>query len=732
MAVHKGKFQSVFTKVLMYVIPSVVFCTILYLLFFRAMGDLTTEFFYSKPERYLVFALCSLIAFLAVWSKIGYRVFLVFWIGSFAVTAMFNLSYSSDEGSHLDFVNHIITYKELPVVSDLTDAGKLNAGNYSIDSIYPLKNYEAVQAPLYYLVLVPFGWLIKNMPMRVRMLRLLTLAMVLAGIYVTKKTFDLLKEWGLYREGEGEVFLRMVSLLTVFCPGYLIRGTRLSNEALLCLLIPMLLYVGLKCLKEGYSSRAYWVMSAICLGCFMTKNTAIFVYAVIGIIALIQGKFKKAILPVLAGVPVTIPWLIFNYRAYGHLTGMAEHIEFVKPIVNPTDAGIDVFDEFLNMIGPSFWYGEDIAPLGNAGIMIHTVYMIGAACLFFIIVRLTKEIWTCFRSGWKKELSLRMKINLVCAGILLAAFIVLSAGAISTRLPSVRGRYFHGAAGSIIILAAINLRSLSTWGKKVILLLLGLFAGVLIYNTIDFFMQQTSYQHKVFAVNVKSIELEDVSDETWTHGISKDGMSIRVPAGPDYSCLKDRMITIGDQDRIIVGSYDEEAYSCLMISVALDPEVVEENGTLITLGDNLEWREIPDNGSNFRYKAVEEDTVFYQSYHVDSDQLIGGFSFYAGTYAKTLPETDITYLVRDDTGKCLEENSIVYTDMEDNAWDMIYLKNVYKIEEGRTIYIELQVKENGVDEIVVNSANRKFDPGNGEPVTKQKVFRSKILRTDDS
>lgn len=692
------------------VLPTAAMACVLYVLFVRAMNSISPLFIRTSYERYLIFFICCIVVLVTVKSKIGFRVFVGVLIGFYAFLAVYNISYSHiDEAAHFECINYIITHKRLPTTFDYSNAEELNKANDYIDNIGSTPDYEAVQAPVYYLGMAFVGWFFKSIPLRFRVLRLLSYFFVLLGLVFLKKTVDVLIELGLYQKGKGEVFLRLLLLITVFSPGYMVRAIRLNNESLLCFLLPMLLYVGVRCIKEGYSAKAYWLMSAICFTCFMTKSTALYVYVVIGLIALYQRKILKAILPVLAGVPLIAPWLIFNYRVYGHLTGMAEHIAFVTPIINPNHEVIDLVDSFMSLIGPGFWFGEEVTFTSHDTLIMSAVFIVGVICLAVILVREVGVIITGYRNGKRSgeefALSARTQVNLLCIGLLAAATVMLSAGAIGTMLSSLRGRYFHGAASAVVILGCVNYRYLTRYGEQILSALLAILCGALLYETLVFCGTTTCKQHNLYASQVKVVQKEDITDETWTHGISADGLRIAVPAGTDYSPLTDRFIMIGDQESLIVGvgsmggtetvdgteneTNADQPY--LELGMAVD---VEQAGSVseLYLGDHMRWKVVNGFSGENAFYLCGDGKEFSQTCEWPGKTTLYRLGIFAGTYLETIPKAEFTLKITDASGNVLVDKTVVKEEIPDNEWIDLDFDEPVIIEKDTKLTIELLIR----------------------------------------
>ena len=673
-------------------IPSVLFLLMMALLFDRAMTSVTSAFVWTGNEGIFILAVCCIITFLAAKTKVGYGVFLACWIGFFVFTAVYDMGYSPvDEGAHFATINYIVSHKRLPTVSDDINSKELNAANDSLNNITSNKNYEAVQAPLYYLGMAFFGWFIRYMPARLRILRLLSFALVMAGICILKKTIDVLEEWKVYQRGDGVYFLRLLALVAVFSPGYLLRAGRLNNECLLCFLIPLLLYVGVRCLKEGYSARFYWMMSGICFACIMTKNTALYAYAVIGIIALYQRKILKAIIPVLAGVPLMIPWLIFNYRAYGHLTGMSEHIAYVFPIVNPDNHTIDLLDSFLHLIGTSFLGGEDILFTPNVATFVDRVFLVVVAILVVISLRIILAVIRSVRSEGSVILTPEMQVSMICIVLLAATLIMLSAGAIGTRLPSLRGRYFHGSAAALVLLGCANIHSSPKVVRWVLSILTGVLFGAAMYIGIVYMGEQTCIQNKLYASKVDHLEIIDITDEEWTQGISADGRRVCVPSGIDYSSLENRCVKIGEQTRIITGAGQMENQTFLELNLPVSSDGAESNFRM-DLGAAVRWKIINEQYRRHSSHLCTEDSTLSQSYLCQGGTELYGMSICVGTYGETIPEVGIDYTITDSEGNMIAQQSAVATDVQDLGWMKFYLEEPVIVGEDTELTVDLSIR----------------------------------------
>ncbi|MBP1545236.1 MAG: hypothetical protein J6A37_01385, partial [Oscillospiraceae bacterium] len=296
-----------------------------------ALKSFVTELIPGMGQWYCLIALILLNVFFAVKSKKFFHVFVSSLFCVMIYLSFADNSYSAiDETMNFESINHIASTNTLPTFFDAVDSSYLAEVNHNMVSFDNLINYEAVQAPLFYILFALIGKLIPDAYVRFHTFRLISLMMVLIVYYFINLSVKYLKKKDIIT-GDEELY-RLSLCLTIFNPAYLYRASRLNNEILVCVFMAVFLYIAIRCLNEGYSKKYYILLSLLCVTLFLTKNTAVYAYVIFGILVIMQKKLREAILPIFASALLTVPWFAFNIKTYGTLTAMKHHIDFVIPI----------------------------------------------------------------------------------------------------------------------------------------------------------------------------------------------------------------------------------------------------------------------------------------------------------------------------------------------------------------------------------------------------------------
>ena len=236
-----------------------------------------------------------------------------------------------DEGAHTEIIQYILSNKGVfPLVSE---------------------NYEAVQGPLYYYITALLtGWLpFDKIYMGGRIF-----GFVLLILYggITRRTLEMIKNARWYHGNEA--LLNIIWMLFTINPHMLIRFTRVSNEALMCVFTAAAISLITHMVIYGWNGKNILLTTIICALAFLTKATSAFLVVLIFLICVYYKKWKMLILQALIYLVMVSPWFIDNIIKYGALTGMKGHLEFVMPIVNPEGIMPDIRGNILHYFGNYF------------------------------------------------------------------------------------------------------------------------------------------------------------------------------------------------------------------------------------------------------------------------------------------------------------------------------------------------------------------------------------------
>ena len=248
-----------------------------------------------------------------------------------------------DEAAHFDYVRHVAEERRLPVLGrDLVapEVVAIAEDTYpSLEGADPRRaafggsSYEAFQPPLYYLLAAPAYLLADDHLAKVRTLRTLDLALLLAAIAVLLL---------LARRAFGPRWPLPFSVgLTVFLwPSVVVRGVTVSNTALELPLTLLFLYMLWRADAERSARRL--VAAGALLGlCLLTKLTLAYLAPLLLAVAVrhvLAGGGRRPLAAAGAAVLVPLallaPWIAFNLDRYDALTANRIALEMQRPIIN--------------------------------------------------------------------------------------------------------------------------------------------------------------------------------------------------------------------------------------------------------------------------------------------------------------------------------------------------------------------------------------------------------------
>lgn len=689
MIVQKCKGKRKFIGLISIVLMLFYICFIL----FAAKSNIVSMICDRLWKYYLLMGLMLLLVFFAVKEKKFFQVYVILVFSFFLWYSFADQSYSAiDETMNFESINHIIHTRSLPTFSDEIDYDYLNSANNNLQEISNSINYEAVQAPLYYIIFAMLGFIIKSAYFRLHFFRILGLCSIWIVYYFVNKTVKYLKT----KQSTivDEECLRAIYLLTLFNPGYLYRASRLNNEILVCILMAVLFYIAIKCIYEGYSCKYYWGMAVVSVALLMTKTTAVYAFCILAIVALFQKKIWKAILPVGVSSLGVVPWLIFNYKTYGRLTAMKEHLDFVLPIVNPKGVEQNWLDSIFGFFPNTFYSGEECNYLSGEIFWINLVFGIALAYLGTVIFSSLKQIK-------QREISNKTKLNVMFIVCLLSCFACLIMGTLSTKVNSIRGRYFYGPCIIFIYLIVANGWNLEAqFYKKYIKIIMVITSAVLMTRAVNVYLNNYYTQENLFASNVKNVEI--ISE------LSNDKL-ICIPYTEadkykSYDVLQGHLIYCGNQKAIITSVSDvksEGTQQYIELGVNCSMQNINDEKTL-RIGRKIS--EIKYNVVNDLLENVE-DQEMNQLIEIPENGELYGFSICLSTYCISDYIADVDYTIYDSNQNVLltEKNNMLKID--DNSYSKVEFDKPINVKRGEKIYIS--VKYNNLEDkpLAVRVAN---------------------------
>lgn len=419
-----------------------------------------------------------------------------------------------DESAHFSYINYICDYGKLPIISDMIDSEQLRLvsdHNVSVSIMY-----EAVHPPIYYLLMALLCSPFTNVTIRFWICKVAGVVFLCGLASVLYRWIDFLVQKEVIKNKD--VMLRFV-LITCLMPGLLTRFLTISNESLATLLVTYVLYRFTKCLFEGINFKDVIGISVLVAICFLTKITVAFI-VVLWILLLIYYKSYKQLL--LSGGCIffsIIPWFVYNWRLYGALTGNEQHLAFVRPLVNPTNAKVDVFSN-LTTIFTDMIYPQEGMRTQFLDVLIDFFDITILLLLFFYGINICKNIIKyifknrlLFSYDTKEKIEILNIFYFLC---ILGNIIVLVIGTVSSSVLIIMGRYLYLSLIPLIYIGYSSIIKLDK--KKIILSVYAVFICILcIYNVYGYnkirLSQMSGYLCEREVLNVKEAVLVDITEE---------------------------------------------------------------------------------------------------------------------------------------------------------------------------------------------------------------------------
>ena len=658
---------------------------ILYLII-TARNSLVSCFTGTTVNYYILVTILITFTFFAVKDE---KIFFLYITGMFIFfiwLSFVDTGYSPlDEAMHFDYINHIIATNKLPTFGNW-DYTFLNAANNSINSCGKISNFESVQAPLYYILMAVVGKFIKNAYLRLHIFRIISLTSVWITYFFIKKTCNILKKQIAIRDD----VLRIALLLTIFNPAYLYRLSRLNNETLVCVLIPILLYIAIKCLSNGYEQKYYWTMAFLCIAIFLTKSTAVYVYIIPCLVAIFQKKVKNVIVPIIISAVPSIPWFGFNYYIYGSFTGMEEHIKRVIPIANPTQTPRDLIDAFFNVFLGTYFTGEEIGLSGIDAFWVNSLFVV---CLFWIFF-LIKNAFVDFKHN-KLEVEkycFKIRINIICLLIMCGCVFCLIMGTISTKIDALRGRYFYGPCVALAFLIIINVtQPLTKDVQRAIYSIAIISIGIVFTRNIVMYTDRIYTDNHLYSNNVKKIELYNLSDTNWRHGysISNNCLLIRLEKSDsveNYNALIGHIVSNDIDSAIIIGVTDtgivnDERYIYLLTNKHMDGD-----SNTLNIGKYCKKYNYNTGATDTITDNIEEYEVA-QTLKIKKTGRVWGCEINLATYAHENYDATVRYKIKDEDGYLMQDGYTEIENIVDNEYSTIYFDEPIEVYKNQVIML---------------------------------------------
>jgi|GEM_PF-2400795 len=345
-----------------------------------------------------------------------------------------------DEAAHFDYVYKIVQEHRLPLLSDIINTAQLQAiSGYALPGEGTLQ-YEAVHPPLYYVLSAIIIWPIhSHLLLSFFVIRGMGLLLLLITLYYAVQTYKLMTQS--YGADRNHFLFISLGLLFFTNSSIMTRMLTVSNESLAVCLGSILIYRLIKLLSEQvYSNKEIYIVSLLSGGLVLTKITAAALLFPAVLCLTLLKKYKQLMIYVGIVCCLTIPWFAFNLAHYGHLTSTAEHVAFVKKIVNPgnTDFGLGQVLEGLPYLLVSFWTAQEIQWTGPF-VYAEFIAKFISVCLVLYIVSSVMATWRARRD---KHLNKNLVLLTLAVSILLSIALIIY-GTVSQDVNLLIGRYLY-------------------------------------------------------------------------------------------------------------------------------------------------------------------------------------------------------------------------------------------------------------------------------------------------
>ena len=252
--------------------------------------------------------------------------------------------FSGDERPHFDYVQTLVEERRIPRPTDLTSPESLAIQQGSWPRPYPgpteplglsARSFEAIQPPLFYLVAAPAFAIPVDHLAKVRVLRLLDLALVLLALWLL---WRLARRVGPERAALPAFALAMT---VVLWPGVVVRGVTISNTPLELVVVTAFLAVLWQ--ADRAPGRRPLALAALLLGlCLLTKLSLQYLVPLFALVLARRVRrdrtWRSAAVAVgLLVLPLLVlgPWLALNVVRYGSPTvdilGQPQIVELSRP-----------------------------------------------------------------------------------------------------------------------------------------------------------------------------------------------------------------------------------------------------------------------------------------------------------------------------------------------------------------------------------------------------------------
>lgn len=631
---------------------------------------------------YVMWALLVILFTLCIREKKYMRIWYVCVLLFGAVLIVGDTAYSPiDEASHLDYIQYIIEHHELPTMWQMVDLEFLSNVN-GTENMVPVRRYEAVQMPLYYLLMAVLAAPVRDLSARFIVIRFFGLA-CLAGVAVlTERTLRFLQQRKLLNCPEED--LNLILALTAVNPGILVRFVRVSNEPLAVLLSVGIFYCAVRLLADGYHAGIFRLGAMLSVFLYYTKSTGAFFVGAILLVLLYYKKWMHFVGLIVFYVSCAVPWFFWCYWLYGSLTGMNEHVNIVLPIVNPNHEPINLVTGIYRLFTTGFFQANEVAWAS-----IFCIGMMETVNILLFAVCLTAMAWSLIRvfhyvfiqrmqfdysTGEKKQM-----LSILSAGMIFCDIALLALATAANDIGALIGRYLYFIIPPMILLLLNFMESIKL--KRGLSLFFCMFYGLLFLQTLCHYTDTAGKQHGLWGKRYEQAVIEacipDRAGRTAGVGLKGHDADANQLAGKvlvadhGQNAVIDHVEQGDGRNRLMFGypvpDLDKDAHVCLYDASAVYQHEYNSAGTqLVELGG----------------LTVLEQSFVWQGGSIQSIRLM------TATY-QTIQHGNLHISLLDRDGKTVQE---AFADMQycvDNGWVDIWFYHAQKLEPGT---YKLQIK----------------------------------------
>lgn len=578
-----------------------------------------------------------------------------------------DLEYSViDESAHIDYVNCIINTKKLPTMFQKEDVDILKQMS-TISSVADSYRYEAVQTPLYYVILALLTGFTNNLYIRFMIMRVFGLCMLLLVYILVCKTLDMLCKYGYIKKNTN---YEMLVVLIMFNPGTMIRFIHVSNECLAVLLATCILYMSFKLICEGYTRKKAIITVLLGVLLFYTKTTGVLIICAL---LLVQIYYKKWLDFWLSGglyACSAVPWFIYCKNLYGSFTGMNQHINIVQPIVNPQNNPVGIITGVFRIFERKYFIPDEI--IHNNDFLDFLNVLFGAVLIIVVLIYIVfslKRVFDFIKNKLEFKYSAEEKREItiiISSAILFLNITMLAISAYSSRLDTLLGRYMYFTILPLLIILIEFVDNINF--KREFFVLCMVFFTLSYLVTVIFTVNKIGYQKGLWGHTfTKTLSVTNCS-------YNDEGFVDTINVEADLALANDIKDCILTTESGVNFKIKEIKKGTTEIELILQYPVREDDinsGILAYIQTEFSRDRLTYDDSTFL--IVDKNSVYEQSFYWNKGN-VTGIKLLSSTLEKKHNGT-VFVEVKNLNGEIIKKAELDARYLEDNEWDEIVFGN---------------------------------------------------------